>query len=76
MLVCVHWYVRSSFSSRDLEEMLRERGLYGDHPTISRWVQDDAPELDRRCRPHLQTTTDSWRVEETSVKGKGVWMYL
>jgi len=43
---------------------------------IYRWVQQYAPELDRRCRPHLKTTTDSWRVDETYVKGKGVWMYL
>jgi transposase, IS6 family len=39
-------------------------------------VQRYAPELDRRCRAHLKTTTDSWRVDETYVKVKGVWMYL
>ena len=47
-----------------------------DHTTISRWVQRYAPELDRRCRAHLKTTTDSWRVDETYGKVKGVWMYL
>jgi transposase-like protein len=35
-----------------------------------------APELEKRCRPHLKGTTDSWRVDETYVKVKGVWMYL
>jgi len=39
-------------------------------------VQRYAPELEKRCRPHLKTTTDSWRVDETYVKIKGVWMYL
>jgi IS6 family transposase len=29
--------LRYSLSSRDLEELMRERGLYVDHPTISRW---------------------------------------
>lgn len=53
-----------------------ERGLAGEHPTISRWVPRYAPELEKRCRPHLKTTTDLWRVDETSVKVKGVWMYL
>jgi len=53
-----------------------ERGLHIDHTTIFRWVQCDAPELEKRCRPHLKGTTDSWRVDETYVKIKGVWMYL
>ena len=53
-----------------------ERGLRVDHTTIYRWVQRYAPELEKRCRPHLKTTTDSWRVDETYVKIKGVWMSL
>ena len=39
-------------------------------------VQDYAPELEKRCRPHLKATNDSWRVDETYVKVKKVWMYL
>jgi IS6 family transposase len=76
ILLCVRWYIRYSLSSRDLEEMMRERGLWVDHSTISRWVQSYAPELEKRCRPHLNTTTDSWRVDETYVKVKKMWMYL
>jgi transposase, IS6 family len=76
MLLCVRWYVRYPLSYRHLEEMMAERGLHVDHSTIYRWVQCYAPELDRRCRPHLNTTTDSWRVDETYVKVKGVWMYV
>jgi transposase-like protein len=76
ILLCVRWYLRDSLSYRDLEEMLLERSLHVDHPTIYRWVQCYAPELEGRCRPHLRTTTDSWRVAETYVKVKGVWMYL
>ena len=37
ILLCVRWYVRYSLSYRDLEEMMRERGLQVDHTTISRW---------------------------------------
>ena len=55
---------------------MRERGLHIDHTTIYRWVQQYAPELERRCRPHLKGTSDSWRVDETYVKVKKVWMYL
>ena len=76
ILLCVRWSLRSSLSSRDLEEMMRERGLHVDHTTISRWVQCYAPELDKRCRPHLKATTDSRRVDETYLKVKRVWMYL
>ena len=39
-------------------------------------MQHYAPELEKRCRPHLKGTTDSWRVDETYVKVKKVWMYL
>ena len=63
-------------SYRDLEEMMRERGLHVDHTTIYRWVQHYAPELEKRCRPHLNITNDSWRVDETYVKVKKVWVYL
>ena len=76
ILLCLRWYLRYPLSYRDLEEMLLERGVHVDHTTIYRWVQRYAPELERRCRPHLKATNDSWRVDETYVKVKGVWMYL
>jgi transposase-like protein len=56
--------------------MMRERGLQVDHTTIYRWVQHYAPELERRCRPSLKSTADSWRVDETYIKVKKEWMYL
>jgi transposase-like protein len=76
ILLCVRWYLRYSLSYRNLEEMMLERGLHVDHTTIYRWVQRYAPELDRRCRPHVKPTTDSWRVDETSIKVKKQWVYL
>src|SRR5436305_11882159 len=56
--------------------MMLERGLQVDHTTIYRWVQYYAPELEKRCRPHLKVTNDSWRVDETYIKIKKTWMYL
>ncbi len=76
ILLCVRWYLRYSLSYRDLEEMMRERGLHVDHTTIYRWVQHYAAELDKRSRPHLKACNDSWRVDETYIKVKKVWMYL
>jgi hypothetical protein len=58
ILLCVRWYLRYALSYRGLEEMMAERGLSVDHTTISRWVQHDAPGLEKRCRPHLKATND------------------
>ncbi|WP_250126738.1 IS6 family transposase [Chroococcidiopsis sp. CCMEE 29] len=76
ILLNVRWYCRYALSYRDLEEMMQERGIEVDHSTINRWVLKYAPELDLRIRSHLQPTNDSWRVDETYVKVKGVWKYL
>ena len=76
ILLCTRWYLRYPLSYRQLEEMLLERGLRGrSHHHLSLGAEL-RPELERRCRPHLKTTTDSWRVDETYVKVKGVWVYL
>jgi len=70
--------------------MMQERGVEVDHSTINRWVLKYAPELDKRIRPHLRSTNDSWRVDETYIKAecrrgkipppnllvKGRWKYL
>ena len=76
ILLNVRWYCRYALSYRDLEEMMAERGIEVDHSTINRWVLKYAPELDKRIRPHLKQTNDSWRVDETYIKVKGRWKYL
>jgi len=55
---------------------MQERGVEVDHSTLNRWVLKSAPELDKRIRPHLRSTNDSWRVDETYIKVKGQWKYL
>lgn len=55
---------------------MAERGIEVDHATINRWVLKYAPELDKRIRPHLRLTNDSWRVDETYIQVKGQWKYL
>src|SRR4030081_717288 len=76
LLLAVGWYLLFSFSYRDVEELLAERGLHADHVTVWRWVQRYAPELQRRLRRHLKPTNDSWRVDETHIRVKGKWRYL
>lgn len=76
ILLCVRWYLRYTLSYRDLAEMMSERGLSVVHTTIFRWVQHFAPELEKRIRPHLKQSNDTWRVDETYIKVCGKWMYL
>ena len=76
ILLCVRWYLRYPLSYRNLEEMMRERGLRVAHTTIYRWIVAYSPVLNQRCRPHLRPTNDSWRVDETYIKVKGEWKYL
>jgi transposase, IS6 family len=76
ILCAVRWYLRYALSYRDVEELMRERGVRVDHTTVFRWVQRDAPELDKRCRPQLKATNDSYRVDETYIKIKKQWYYL
>ena len=76
ILLCVRWYCRYQLSYRDLEEMMRERGLSVDHVTIFRWVQRYAPEINKRMRPHLKMSGTSYRLDETYVKVGAEWKYL
>lgn len=76
ILLCVRWYLRYQLSYRDLEEMMRERGLAVDHTTVFRWVQRYAPEINKRMRPHLKLTGASYRIDETYVKVGKQWKYL
>ena len=72
ILLAVGWYLRFSLSYRDVEELLAERGLRVDHVTVWRWVQRYAPEIQRRLRPQLRPTNDSWRVDETYIRLKSL----
>lgn len=76
ILLCVRWYRRYQLSYRDLEEMMRERGLSVDHTTVWRWVQEYAPEINKRIRPHLKLAGASYRIDETYIKAGKQWKYL
>jgi transposase-like protein len=74
IVLCVRWYLRFSF--RDLVEMMAERGLSMAHTTIMRWVHHYVPEFERRWNRFAWPVGPSWRVDETSVKIRGKWVYL
>jgi IS6 family transposase len=76
ILCTVRWHLRYALSYRDIEELMHERGVSVDHTTVFRWVQRYAPELEKRCRPLLKATNDSYRVDETYIKIKKQWYDL
>jgi len=77
ILWAVRWYCKYGISYRDLEEMMTERGVAVCHTTIYRWVQQYAPEMEKRLKWYLTSPLhQSWRVDETYVKVKGQWVYL
>ena len=45
ILLNVRWYLLYPLSYRNLEAMIKTRGLEVDHTTICRWVHDYSPEL-------------------------------
>jgi transposase, IS6 family len=76
ILRAVRWYLWCALSNCDVEEPMRERGVWVDHTTGFRWVQRDAPELEQRWRPPLNATNDSYHVDETYIRIKKHWYYL
>lgn len=76
ILLCVRWYLAYNLSLRDLEEMMAERGLNVDHPTVHRWVVHFAPKLLERFNKRKRSVTSKWYVDETYLKVRGQWMYL
>ena len=72
----MRWYCRYALSYRDLQEIACERGLSIDCSTICRWVQEYAPEINKRVKQRLKKTCNSWRCDETYLKIKGKWHYL
>ena len=76
ILLAVRWYLRYPLAYEHVAEMLAERGLEVDASCVWRWVQAYAPELKKRCRPHLRPTNKSYRIDETYIGIKGQDRYL
>jgi transposase-like protein len=76
ILWAVRWYLQCPISSRDLEQMLADRGVQVDHTILSRWVQRFALELEKRRCHHLRPCCGPWHVDETYIWVDGPWRYL
>src|SRR4249919_2184178 len=76
ILMGVRWYVAYPLSSRQVEELMAERGVELDHATIHRWVIKYSPLLEEAFHRRKRPVWGSWRMDETYIKVKGVWHYL
>lgn len=76
IVLCVRWYLRYKLSTRDLVEMMAERGVVLVHTTILRWVQRYVPEFEQRWNRYARPVGGSWRCDETYIRVKGRWSYL
>ena len=72
IILCVRWYLRYPLSYEHVAELPAERCVEVDASCIWRWVQAYAPELNKRCRPHLKPTNKSYRIDETYIVKGGV----
>jgi transposase-like protein len=76
ILPCVRWYVAYPLSTRPIEELMLERGVYVDHSTVNRWVIKYSPQLEEAFHRRKRPVWVSWRMDETYIRIKGQWYYL
>jgi transposase-like protein len=69
-------YLRFTLSSRDVQDLLAERGIIVSHETIRRWVAHFGPIYARRLRARRHAPTGRWHLDEVFVSIAGLRMYL
>ena len=62
ILQTVRLDLKYSLSYRNLEEKMVEREIKVDYTTMTRWIHQYSPEIEKKVRRHLSPTNDSWRV--------------
>ncbi|NIB44971.1 IS6 family transposase [Pseudomaricurvus alkylphenolicus] len=76
ILQCVRWYVAYCLSYRDIEEIMKERGIDVDHSTLNRWVLKFSPLLEKEFQKRKRRPGGRVRLDETYLLVKGQWKYL
>ena len=76
ILQAVYFKLRFTLSYRDVEEIMKMRGVHVDHATIQRWVYKFTPFIELEMKKRKGRVGTSWRSDETYIKVKGIWCYL
>lgn len=76
ILQAVYFKLRFTLSYRDVEEIMKMRGVQVDHATIQRWVHKFSPFIEAQIKKRKLRVGKSWRMDETYIKVKGKWCYL
>jgi putative transposase len=76
ILQAVYYKLRFTLSYRDVEELLKIRGVNVDHSTIQRWVFKFTPLVEKNMNKRKHRVGNSWRMDETYIKVAGKDRYL
>jgi len=63
ILQAVYMKLRFTLSYRDVEEILKMRGVSLDHATIQRWVFKFTPQIVEQMRKRKRAVGRSWRMD-------------
>ena len=72
ILQAVYFKLRFTLSYRDVEEIMKMRGVSVDHATIQRWVYKFTPLIESEMKKRKGKVGTSWRLDETYIKVKGI----
>ena len=65
MFQAVYFKLRFTLSYRDIEELMKIRGVKVDHSTLQRWVFKFSKEIEKNMNKRKRQTGNSWRLDET-----------
>ncbi|TDO82768.1 putative transposase [Flavobacterium chryseum] len=76
ILQAVYFKLRFTRSYRNVEEIMKIRGVIVDHATIQRWVCKFTPLIDSELKKRKRRVGAGWRLDENYIKVKGIRWYL
>ena len=76
ILTAVRWYLAYPLSSRQMLELVAERGIDISHRTVLNWIQAFAPQLAAEVRCRRRPVGRCWFVDEVFLFRKGQKRYL
>ena len=76
IIQAVYFKLRFALSFRDVEEIMKMRGVQVDHAIIQRLVYKFAPFIEAKMSKRKPIVGSSCRMDETSIKVKVQWCYL